>query len=327
MKKQIEKKSRGKKNVARVKERILILGIIAGFLILLVSWSSFTIYQAYSDNGALENEVYSHLESVAQSKANRIGFFLDERKEDLVFLANSKEVIDLLNVREITKPIDDKLTFFQEVNNYMDLILIDINGEVLWSAKHKEFIGRDLNSEEYNSSKLGEVYNKVKNDFGVGIFDPGYYGEEGKLSIFVTSPVLIDSVIAGKKDIIGIIALQIDNSQIEQRVQSDVGLGESGKIYLVNRDGTPTTSLLDETGVKITSIDTKMYRDCFKDYNNYYFERQGEEIEFVEGSGVYENYIGKKVFGAHQYILETGWCVMVEIEKDKFYDSLKGKGK
>ena len=65
----------------------------------------------------------------------------------------------------------------------------------------------------------------------------------------------------------------------------------------------------------VTEIDTKMYEDCFKDYNNYYFERQGQEIEPIEGSGSYENYFGEDVFGAHQYILQTGWCVMVEIKK------------
>ncbi|MCH7850125.1 MAG: cache domain-containing protein [Nanoarchaeota archaeon] len=301
--------------------RKLIFNVMILSLLIFVSWGSFMIYNNYSGNGALENEVYSYLESVAESKANRIGFFLDERKDDLVFLASSKEVADLLNEGQITKSIDDKLTFFQEVNNYLDLILMDVNGEVLWSAKQKELIGINLSGDE--STKLGEVYNKVKNDFGVGIFDSGYYSGNEKLSVFVTTPVLVDSLsVSGKKDILGIIALQIDNSQIEQRIQSDVGLEESGKIYLVNRDGTVTAGLEG-----IVEINTQMYKDCFKDYNNYYFERAGQEIELIDGSGIYENYNGDSVFGAHQYILETGWCVMVEIEKNKFYDSLGGKGK
>ncbi len=301
---------------------------LIGFLILFGSWAGFAVYDNYSSNDALENEVYAHLESVAESKANRIGFFLDERKDDLVFLANSKEVIDLMNAKEITNSINDKLSFFQETNDYLDLILIDVNGKVLWSAKQKEFIGRDLNSSEHNSSELGKVYNKVKNDFGVGIFDPGYFGEEGKLSVFVTSPVLVDSTsVAGKRDMIGIIALQIDNSQIESRIVSDIGLGNAGKVYLVNRDGTPTTSLFDKNNIRVAKVDSEMYKDCFKDYNNYYFERQGQEIDFVKKSGIYENYVEEKVFGAHQYILETGWCVMVEINQNDFYDSLRRKRK
>jgi len=117
-------------------------------IILLASYVIFIVYDNYSSNGALEVEVFSHLESVAESKANRIGFFLDERKDDLVFLANSKEVVDLLNEREITKPIEDKLTFFQEVNEYLDLILIDSTGGILWSAKQKDLIGNSLEGDE-----------------------------------------------------------------------------------------------------------------------------------------------------------------------------------
>ena len=301
---------------------------VIGFLILFANFGGFVIYNYYSDNGALENEVYSHLESVARSKANRISFFLDERKDDLVFLANSKEVIDLMDTKEITKDINDKLSFFQETNEYLDLILISVEGNVLWNAKQKNLIGVNLNNSEDNK-KLGEVYRKVRKDFGVGIFDPGYYDDEEKLSVFVTSPVLVDSeTVIEKKDVIGIIALRIDNSQIEERIVSDVGFADSGgEIYLINRDGTPTTLLFDENNMKVTKLDTEMYGDCFTDYNNYYFERQGQEINSVKKSGIYENYIGEEVFGAHQYILETGWCVMVEIEKDKFYDSLKRKRK
>ncbi len=298
---------------------------LIGFLLLFTSLGVFAVYDNYSGNDALENEVYAHLESVAESKANRIGFFLDERKDDLVFLAGSKEVINLMNAKEITKLINDKLSFFQETNDYLDLILISVDGDILWSVKQKNLIGTNLNGN--NDTKLGEVYNKVKNDFGVGIFDPGYYGSDEKLSVFVTSPVLVESSsVVGKKDMIGIIALQIDNSQIEERVQSDVGLSDFGEIYLVSRKRTPITSL-KSGGKQITEINTQMFKDCFKDYNNYYFERQGEKVDEVEKSGSYVNYLDKKVFGAHQYILRTGWCVMVEVNQDEFYDSLRRKRK
>lgn len=285
--------------------------------ILLISIIGYFIYDNLLDNGVVDNQVLNHLEAVAYSKAERVKSFLEERKNDLEFLTSDKEIIEIFESNEVDEKINEKLKFYQETNEYLDLILIDINGDILWSAKQKEIIGDNLEGDE--STKLGEVYNKVKNDFGVGIFDPGYYGADEKLSVFVTSPVLVHSEsVIGKKDMIGIIVLQIDNSQIEERVQSDVGLGKSGKIYLVNRDGTVTAGLEG-----VNEIDTQMSKDCFKDYNNYYFERQGQEIEKVEGSGSYVNYNGESIFGAHQYILQTGWCVMVEVEKNEFYNSLK----
>lgn len=280
---------------------------VAWALVLVVGLGVLGIYEEYSFRDVLEEEVYSHLSSIAESKAVRVGVFLSERKDDLVFLRESAEVDELLESEILTDRIDEKLDFFYRTNGYLDLVLISADGRVLWSAKDKAEIGWDLASGEYKETKLGVVYGKVQNDFGVGIFDPGYYEEGERLSVFVTSPVLKDSLtVVGKKDIVGIIALRIDNLEIEQRVESDEGMD----IYLVNRDGTRITS----SG--LSRAGSQMYTDCFQDYRNYYFERQGERIEEVMGSGLYDG-----VFGAHQYILETGWCVMVEMNRDEFYSS------
>ncbi|MCK4997087.1 cache domain-containing protein [Candidatus Pacearchaeota archaeon] len=299
--------------------------LFVGIFLIFSSWAVMGLYSNYSGNGALETQVLGHLESVAFSKAGRIGSFLDERKNDLEFLVSLSDVQSIFDDDfTLTSDIDDKLTFFQETNGYLDLILIGIDGEVLWSASRDDIVGTNLSTDEYSKTKLGEVYEKVKNDFGVGIFDPGYFDVDEQLSVFVTTPILRDSkTVEGKRDMLGIIALQIDNSEIERRVISDVGLGEAGNIYLVNRDKIPIVKLIDVKGKQITELKTQIEKDCFNDYHNYYFKRQGQQVEEVEKSGTYENYKGDKIFGAHQYILRTGWCVIVEMEQNKFYDSLK----
>ncbi len=294
---------------------------IIGSIILIITWASFATYSNYSENGALEQEIQSHLKSVAHSKAERIGSFLDERKDDLTYLSESTEIKQAFQGDEITEEIDKKLTFFQETNNYHDLILITPKGDVLWTARQKSLIGENLESPGQKETKLAEVYRKVRKDFGVGIFDPGYYGDDEKLSVFTTTPVLKLDPDTGKKNITGLIALQIDNQQIEERITSDVGIKDIGEIYLVNRDGTPITPLTQDSGEQITEVKTEMKKDCFRDYDNYYIQRRGETIEPVKKSGAYQNYQDKAIFGAHQYILRTGWCVMVEARQDLFYKS------
>ena len=86
-----------------------------------------------------------------------------------------------------------------------------------------------------------------------------------------------------------------------------------------NRESIPITKLVDENGYQIIEVNSQISDDCFRDYNNYYFSRRGEVVDEVRKSGVYEGYRGDEVFGAHQYILETGWCVIVELNKDKFF--------
>lgn len=305
----------------KITRRKATLAFATGFLILFASWASYVAWNSTGVN-ILENEILSNAESIATSKANRISFFLDERKNDLTFLSEAYEVNELLKTQIVSEKINEKLENYKNINGYQNLIIISANGTLLWTSQEKYMIGLNLNSKENNETEFGKVYNKVKKDFGVGIFDPGYF-DDSELSVFVTSPVLENSTrIGGKKEIVGIIALQIPNSEIESRIKSDIGLGDLGKIYLVNRDGTVISSL-ESNGEQIISIKTKIFNDCFQDYNNYYYERAGENITPVKKSGIYENYVGEEVFGAHQYILETSWCAMIEIPKKEFYESLQ----
>ncbi len=310
------------------KKRLSAWSIIGIFLF---SWVGFFLFSGFSGNGALESQVGKHLESVALSKSERIGVFLDERKVDLEFLIGLESISDSFYSGVLNFELGEKLESFRSVNGYLDLVLIDIDGFVLWSSVDNKIVGSNLNDDL--TSELGVVFEKVQNDFGVGIFDPGYFpprdnsgdpSENEELSVFVTSPVLVESEdVEGKKDMLGIVALRIDNAEIEKRVVSDVGLG-AGEIYLVNRYATPIVDLKGESGVQVTSIETEMSKDCFRDYQNYYFDKSGDVVTVVDKSGVYNNYMGKEVFGAHHYVLRTGWCVLVEKGIDDFYDSLGG---
>ncbi|NQZ85520.1 MAG: cache domain-containing protein, partial [Nanoarchaeales archaeon] len=300
--------------------------LILGFTIIFISFSSFIVYNKDFNNYSLEKEILNHLQSIAQSKSERVGMFLDERKNDLEYLANSPEIINLFSSdgTSLNEQINDKLIFYWKTNEYIDLVLMDIDGKILWSAKKDITQGVDLNQEQFKSTKYGEIFHKVKKDFGVGIFDPGYYGDEDFLSVFVTSPILVNSkTIENKKEMLGIIALQIDNKQIESKVvnnfqnpSSDI---VSTNIYLVNRDGTIINNMIDRSNKIVTKIDTQMYVDCFDSYNNYYQKLRGDKYTQIKQSSIYSNYENKKVFGAHHYILETGLCVIVEVDKNKYY--------
>ena len=290
------------------------------FVVIVIGWGLFFVYISYSDNGALETEIENHLLSIAQSKADRVSNFLEERKNDLAFLATSVEVKEIFskNSVNISSDMNETLSFFQETNNYLDLILISPEGKVLWTSKQKELIDSDLSVLEDGSNKLAAIYKKVSKDFGVGIFAPDIIEPGKQLSVYVTTPVLVDSPdIPDKKEIIGLIALQIDNNQIEKLISSEVGISEFGETYIVNRERnniTPIESSGSNNQIKSDQIDR-----CFIDYDNYYISHQGEEVEAVEKNGSYKNYADAQVFGAHQYVLRSSWCVLSEVSQDKFF--------
>jgi len=292
-------------------------------LLLVSAWLGMVFFRFNSDNGALEKQLRSHLERTAEGKAAEISTYLEERKNDLAFLASLPYVQEDLKKKELGDKSKEELGHFKGSEEYTDLNLIDMEGKVLWTASNKDLLGINLASADQEKTKLGEVYKKVKKDFGTGIFDPGYYGRNDKLSIFITTPVLMDSDTPGKKDIIGILAAQADNKNIEEKMRPDAGLGEAGKIYLVNRKGTPMTPVYDSEGNQITEVNTELKQNCFRDYDNYYIARQNQQISSVPKSGISGNFLNREVFGAHQYILQNGWCVLVEADRENYIASVE----
>jgi hypothetical protein len=223
-----------------------------------------------------------------------------------------------------------ELRLFQFKKGYADLILISPEGSVIWTAKQHSELGTNLVTGIYNESLLANVFNKAKKDIGVGVSDSQIYGPEGKLEIFITAPVMRVDNITGKKELQGIVALELDGEKISELIEADLLLGEAGEVYIINRNRNHITSLKfnyhdsfaseNINGGEREIISSEGIENCFDDYNNYYFVLQGEETEEVPKTGRYLNYVGDSnmVLGAHQYILESGWCVIAEMDEDYF---------
>jgi hypothetical protein len=299
---------------------------LKNFLIVIVlvvlSWLGIVFCRWHWDNGALEKQIESHLQSTSEGKAAQISNYLDERKNDLVFLAGLPKIQEIFKKNELDDSNKNTFDLFQKNNGYFDLLIISMDGKIIRSSG-KDLQDLNLTIAENEKSKLGEVFKQVKKDFGVGIFDPGYYGKNERLSIFITTPVLVDSQTPGKKNMIGILAAEIDNKNIENRMGSDRGLGNLEKNYLINRKGTPLTPLLGVNNQLVNEAKTSLWKHCFKDYDNYYFQKQNQEITPVSQSEVFTNYLNRTAFGSHQYILQTSWCALSETDKNNYLSSVE----
>lgn len=222
---------------------------------------------------------------------------------------------------QLASDLDLEFKSFQESKEYSDLIFINPEGDVIWTAEENNELGTNLVSGIYSESLLANVFNKVKMDLDVGISDSEAYGPGGKLNIFVTAPVINN--VSGEMKLKGVIALQLDNEKIAELIKIDVRLGDVGEVYLVNRDGRHISPLKFneiEHMEREHLVDSERIGACFEDYNNYYLALRGERVDKVEKFGTYLNYADppKKVLGAHTYILESGWCVIAEMGSEYF---------
>lgn len=300
--------------------KILSLFLI-GFILIIGIWVTGAVFQNYYLQGTIiQEKAFNNLESISKSKANLIQEFLDEKKQDAVFLAESKEVKSIFE-NELIDNIERELRLFKESKDYENVLIISPEGDILWTAEQRDDLGTNLDTGIYNETGLADLYRKVKKDLGVGIFGPVHYEPEGENVIFITSPVFNIDNFTGKRILLGILALEVIGSEISELTTENTGIEDSGEIYIVNRDGEPLTSLIaEERNIKYPKITSEVVGWCFEDYANYYLSRRGDKIKRVPKVGFYNNYENVEVIGSHQYILESGWCVISEANKEKFFE-------
>ncbi|MGR3310721.1 MAG: ATP-binding protein [Candidatus Brocadiales bacterium] len=91
------------------------------------------------------------------------------------------------------------------------------------------------------------------------------------------------------------------------------GMGETGEVYLVNRDGVMLTKSMFIEGTPLKQVvDTEPIRKI--------------AMEGKEMTGIYPNYRGVPVVGASAYIPEYGWTLLAEIDKAEAFAPIRTLG-
>ncbi len=311
-------KTKGGRLLKKPEVKIFKLFMSAGVLLVLIVAIFLGGFNLVEGNRLQEEQASRQLTSVVESKAERVQGFLDNRKADAVFLSESSLSARILK-GEIVRGLDKELETFSKEKGYSDLIFINPEGDVVWTAQKKNELGTNLVTGIYNESLLASMFNKVVKDLSVSVSDSKEYGQTGELMLFVTAPVLdADDIL------VGVVALQLENNRVADLLVGDVGLGELGEVYIVNRELRHISPLRfddDSNGgydmIEITVSDRIL--SCFVDYDNYYLERRGAPVDDVLRVGKGENYVGHDVLNAHAYILESGWCIIAEIDEQEFF--------
>ena len=226
---------------------------------------------------------------------------------------------------KLAKNLDMEMRFFRESRGYEDLFFIDIEGNVIWSDGRHDELGTNILTGFYNESLLANIFKKTRNSKKISVLDSGYYITNNKLDLFVSAPVFNDS-----NKLVGIVALQLNNSKIIELVKTNILSEKKGEVYIVNKDFQHITPLgFDLHKYKTQThkhiIHSKGIDDCFKNYDNYYFALDGRDFKKRNKFGSYSDYSGSgvRVLGAYSYILNPKWCVISEINEELFLENIK----
>lgn len=123
---------------------------------------------------------------------------------------------------------------FADANDHPDILLVNLDGDVIYSVRKLADFGVNLQSEQWQQTPLAEAYQKLNTSGSTGLisFDPvAYAGQDGQPTGFWVSPIIVGS------KTIGFVAYQTPVRKLDALLGNYAGLGETGNVHLINRAG------------------------------------------------------------------------------------------
>ena len=269
-----------------------------------------------------EEQVMTHLTSVADFKINEIEFWLEDMQNDAELLSNNLRFVDFLiahkeNTVNISELENHTLNLFEITRNtypYMHLSLIDNSGEVLISTDHED-VGTIITAKYATTPFITrEVY--IQDIFKTA---------DDNFSMIFAAPIFsIDSETHEKeKEVIGILIIETDMATSLYPIIEDLQhMGETGETILVRREGDKVVFIselnkLNESALYLTiPITSTIALPAIR-------SSKGEE-----GIMIAEDYMGEEVLSAYRHIDVLNWGLITKIDENEAFagvNDLKNK--
>ena len=241
---------------------ILLFTGIALMIIYTVGYVSFT-----SAKDALEESLSQSLTAVATGREDAVKLFLDMvmRETELLAangkiqtftnIANKKERGDEVDEAALKKLVDEltkiELNEFFEITDFYDYTIIGENGRVQLSANRTR-IGEDLSQDENFMRGLKEKF----------YVDIAIDEITRKQNLKIVAPIFNHDVT--QSNAIGVLITCIETKRLNNITSNREGLGETGEVYIVNKDGIMITESRFEKGnvlkTKVDSLPVKLFQ-------------------------------------------------------------------
>lgn len=270
----------------------------------------------------LKEEVTNNLLTVSQNKAYWIRSYLEERRQNMTALAQTKDAkeafenlmvyyfkerfYDLNHTRykELYKGMDPFFRSYLETYKYHDIFFIGgTYGHVMYTAKRETPLGTNLSAGPYKNSGLAQLWRKTVKNREVTFMDFTFYAPSDEPAMFIGAPVF-DSQGA----VSSVVALQLGIKEINQVMKDRTGLGKTGDTYLVGQDllMRSDSRFSKESTILKTKVDTLNTQRCFSD-------QAMQETKAL----IFDDYRGVSVLGSSVYIPSMKWALVAEITEEE----------
>ncbi|MBD3249307.1 HAMP domain-containing protein [Candidatus Woesearchaeota archaeon] len=251
-----------------------------------------TLFYRFSE-AYIKKEIYSHLQTTAQSRAEHIIYFLEEQENKLDLIATEPT---LLNFIKTDKDDPDYESLRKNANKRIKEIgkgvgIFDTEGIVLAAENNPPgtdysdtvFFQKDTNKTEYLM-----YYDIARENYNIGVIK--WIKDQANRRI-------------------GVVGFDIHAEGLFEITTDTTGLGDTGEAYLINKDMMMISpSRFEEDTIFSREVLTEKAIHCY-DTN-----KPAKEYESKSALNTYRDYRGEEVIGTYYYIPQTRWCLIVEID-------------
>ncbi|MCW5208221.1 GAF domain-containing protein, partial [Desulfobulbus sp. US2] len=223
----------------------------------------------------------------------------------------------------------NSLRAYQSAHVYQDVYLIDMLGNVLYTAS-EQHVGDNVLTEKYGLQKLTCAYQAALDTGRSALSDYGFHGPGGKkTSLFLARALENDET--GEQ--IGVLVFELPYNQLDSYMQVHFGLGESGETYLVGTDFLIRSSLrfLKNSTILQTRIETSLLHNWLEEHGKWHrlHEQLPESLFPAPRSTketIYANYQGHPVLGMYSSLdflkkWEIHWVLVAEVNEQEAFAS------
>jgi len=256
----------------------------------------------------IKQQTTDNLINIARLRAEHIKTFLNLGKETVKQLSASVVIEELLlsekeeeNYFQKLGKVLIRLKYTAQIGEYTyDVFVLDAKGTIIASSDEED-IGKEKSYDPYY----------LRGKEGAFIKDIYLSSHRQRITMAFSTPVLAKE---GNR-FLGVVVLRLSSEALFQIATDSTGLGQTGEVYLVNKDGymiTPSR-FIDEVVLK-QKIDLKHIKTPSPTESPDTLPK--EEIAIIK------DYRGIEVLSVHTHLPEMDWCLIAEIDVQEAFASV-----
>ncbi len=260
---------------------------------------------------------------IESEQTENLDFFNELRKQYNLSGLSSQAFTHSQDWRDLTLKKRKDLGQYINKQGYHDIYFIDRDGSILFSIREGSDLGTKLFTGEYANTLFSQTARESLRQEKLLFSDIAFYPPSSNIPTGFFCNVLKDL----DGEVLGVFAVQITMDRINNIIQDDVGLGETGQAYLIGAD------LLMRSATRMEDQDIILHKmartDKTLEWQQYVRNRDDEQYIInnnllTEKITSYPNLNGNYVLGVYRnlnYLEQYGvnWALIEEIDNNEAY--------